>query len=139
MAVGAVTWKRKVELTRLARGRAVLEAQARAVGWVTACVLWASVGDPRDYPCGEAYRKAMGLNLTERSSGRQQGELHISKRGKPLARQWLYLAALRLVKRAGVRPWYQAKKERDQQEAKGAVVAVMRRLVLALYAVAVKG
>jgi hypothetical protein len=46
---------------------------------------------------------------------------------------------LRLVKRAGVREWYQAKKQRDGQKAKGAVVGVMRRLVLALYAVAVKG
>src|SRR3712207_7444337 len=103
------------QLARLVRGRAALEAQARVVGCATACVLWASVGDPRAYPCGEAYRKAMGLNLTERSSGRQQGELHISKRGKPLARRWLYLAALRLVKRAGVREWYQAKKQRDEQ------------------------
>src|SRR5262249_52375446 len=127
------------QLARLVRGRPVLEAQARVVGCGRACVLWASVGDPREYPCGEAYRKAMGLNLTGRSGGTQQGGLHISKRGKPLARRWLYLAALRLVKRAGVRQWYQAKKQRDGQKAKGAVVGVMRRLVLALYAVAVKG
>jgi hypothetical protein len=59
------------QLARLVRGRAVLEAQARVVGCATACVLWASVGDPHDYPCGQAYRKAMGLNLTERSSGTQ--------------------------------------------------------------------
>jgi transposase len=124
---------------RLVRGRAVLAAQARAVGCGTACVLWASVGDPRDYPCGQAYRKAMGLNLTERSSGTWQGELHISKRGDPRARRWLYLAALRLVKQAGLREWYQAKKERDGQEAKRAVVAVMRKLVLALYQVGAQG
>jgi transposase len=127
------------QLRRLVRGRAVLEAQARVVGCGTACVLWSCVGDPRDYPCGEAYRKAMGLNLTEHSSGTRQGGLHISKRGEPRARRWLYLAALRLVKRAGVREWYQAKKGRDRQEAKGAVVGVMRKLVLALYQVGAKG
>src|SRR3712207_9193197 len=102
------------QLARLVRGRAALEAQARVVGCATACVLWASVGDPRAYPCGEAYRKAMGLNLTERSSGRQQGELHISKRGKPLARRWLYLAGLRPGKRGGGRGGYSGQKQRGE-------------------------
>ena len=55
------------------------------------------------------------------------------------SRQWLYLAALRLVKQAGVRPWYQAKKGRDGQGAKRAVVGVMRKLALALYQVGAKG
>jgi transposase len=127
------------QLTRLVREQAVLQAQAWVVGCATACVLWASVGDPCNYPCGAAYRKALGLNLTERSSGTQQGRLHISKRGSAQARRWLYLAALRQVKKAGVRAWYEAKKARDGQEAKGAVVAVMRKLVLALYAVAARG
>jgi transposase len=127
------------ELARLASGQEVLLAQAQAVGSATACVLWASVGDPRGYSCGQAYRKAMGLNLTERSSGTIQGRLHISKRGRPEARRWLYLAALRLVKEAGVREWYQAKKGRDGQEAKRALVGVMRKLALALYQVGAKG
>jgi transposase len=127
------------ELTRLVHGREVLEAQASVVGSATACVLWASVGDPRNYSCGQAYRKAMGLNLKEHSSGTHQGQLHISKRGKAQTRHWLYLAALRLVKEAGVGAWYQAKKARDGQEAKRALVAVMRKLVLALYQVGAKG
>jgi transposase len=127
------------ELARLVRGQEVLQGQARVVGSGTACVLWASVGDPRQYESGQAYRKAMGLNLREYSSGTKQGELHISKRGNPQARRWLYLAALRLAKQAGVRQWYEAKKARDNGEAKGAVVAVMRKLVLALYQVGAKG
>jgi transposase len=127
-------------LARLAQGHEVLRRQARAVGSGTACVLWSCVGDPSDYPCGEAYRKAMGLNLTEKSSGTVQGKLHISKRGHPRARQWLYLAALRLVKGAeGVRQWYQAKKAKDGREVKRALVAVMRKLALALYQVGARG
>ena len=61
------------QLARLVRGRPVLEAQAGVVGCSTACVLWSHVGDPRDYPCGGTYHKAMRLNLTERSSGTAQG------------------------------------------------------------------
>jgi hypothetical protein len=127
------------QLRRLAEGHEVLQAQGRAVGVPTACVLWTCVGDPRDYESGGAYRKAMGLNLVERSSGTYQGQLRISKRGHPRSRQWLYFAALRLVQQAGVKRWFHAKKAKDGQQGKGALVAVMRRLVLALHRVAVHG
>jgi hypothetical protein len=79
----------------------------------------------------------MGLNLVERSSGRYQGRLRISKRGSARARQWLYFAVLRLVQKCGVRPWYEAKKARDQADARRVLVAVMRKLALALYHVGV--
>ena len=126
-------------LRQLATGQAILQAQGKVVGVPTACVLWSCVGDPRDYSCGAAYRKAMGLNLTERSSGTYQGKLRISKRGHPRARKWLYFAALRLVKQEAVALWYRAKKDPGGRDAKRAVVGVMRKLVLALYQVAVAG
>ena len=126
-------------LRRLARGQAVMQAQGRAVGMGTACVLWTYLGDPRQYTSGPAYRKAMGLNLTERSSGIYQGQLKISKRGPGAVRRWLYLAALRLVGQGGLRAWYRAKKRRaGGKKSKRIVVAVMRRLPLALYQVSVR-
>ena len=126
-------------LRRLAQGHPVLQAQGKVVGVPTACVLWVGVGDPRNYQAAAAYRKAMGLNLTERSSGVYQGQLRISKRGDARARQWLYFAVLRLVQTCGVRGWYEAKKARDGQDAKRVLVAVMRKLVLALHHVGVEG
>ncbi len=125
-------------LRRLARGHAVLEAQGQVVGVPTACVLWAQTGDPRKYYAAGAYRKAMGLNLAERSSGAYQGAVHLSKRGSACSRQWLYFAALRLVQRAGVRSWYEAKKAGDPDAAKRVLVALMRKLALALYQVGVR-
>jgi transposase len=98
------------QLRVLAGQEPVLQAQGRAVGVPTACVLWAGLGDPRQYGSGPAYRKAMGLNLVERSSGTYQGELRISKRGQARVRRWLYLAVLRLIRREGVRDWYRAKR-----------------------------
>jgi transposase len=121
----------------LARGHAVLEAQGKVVGVPTACVLWVNTGDPRNFYAAAAYRKAMGLNLVERSSGEYQGQLHISKRGSARTRQWLYFAVLRLVQKAGVRGWYEAKKARDPEAATGVLVALMRKLALALYQVGV--
>jgi len=125
------------QLRRLAEGHAVLQAQGRVVGVPTACVLWVSTGDPRKYHAAGAYRKAMGLNLVERSSGTYQGRLRLSKRGSARARQWLYFAVLRLVQQCGVRPWYEAKKARDEDDARRVLVAVMRKLAVALYYVGV--
>lgn len=122
-------------LAKLASGQERLKRLGEAVGMATASVLWATIGDPNDYTSGGAYRKAMGLNLKEHSSGRWQGRLKISKRGPSLARRWLYFAAMRLVQDPAVRPWYEAKKARDQDRGRGAVIAVARKLALALYVV----
>src|SRR5262245_26560970 len=124
-------------LRHLAVGHAVLQAQGKVVGVPTACVLWTCTGDPRKYHAAAAYRKAMGLNLVERSSGTYQGRLRISKRGSARARHWLYFGVLRLVQRCGVRPWYEAKKARDEDDARRVLVAVMRKLALGLYQVGV--
>ncbi len=62
-------------LEKLAQSHAILARHAAVVGWATACVLWVYLGNPAKYHCAEAYRKAMGLNLKERSSGRYQGRV----------------------------------------------------------------
>jgi transposase len=126
-------------LRTLAGAEPVLQAQGQVVGVPTACVLWVGVGDPRQYRSGAAYRKAMGLNLVEHSSGIYQGQLRISKRGQPRVRQWLYLAVLRLIGREGVADWYQARKARGPVAGRKALVGVMRKLALALHRVAVAG
>jgi transposase len=126
-------------LRALAKGNVVLEAQAEAVGTVTACVLWVHLGDPRDYHCGAAYRKAMGLNLAERSSGKYEGQLKISKRGSAVVRRWLYLAALRHVRQEPTKSWYARQKKERRGEGKPALIGVMRKLALALYQVGGRG
>jgi transposase len=126
-------------LRALAAAHPVLQAQGRVVGVPTACVLWVGVGDPRHYGSGAAYRKAMGLNLVEHSSGTYRGQLRISKRGSPRVRQWLYLAVLRLIRREGVANWYRARKRQGSVAARKALVGVMRKLALALYRVGVDG
>jgi transposase len=129
----------KRRLRVLAGGDAAIEAQVPAVGLVTACVLRVCLGDPSDYGSAAAYRKAMGLNLVEQSSGKSKGQLHLSKRGQRLARKWLYFGALRWMRDPAVRPWVLAKKARDGGKGSRAVVAVMRKLALAAWHVAVHG
>jgi len=127
-------------LLKLSRDIQPIQAMKPAIGNATACLLFTYLGDPSNYHCAAAYVKAMGLNLIERSSGMYQGKLKISKRGSSAVRYWMYLAALRLVKKTSpVRPWYLKKKHRDSDEAGRALVGIMRRLGLALWHVAVMG
>jgi transposase len=131
----SVTW----HVFRDRRGHPVIEAQAPAVGLITACVLWVCLGDARGYGSAAAYRKAMGLNLTERSSGAFKGQLHLSKRGQRLARKWMYFGALRWMRDPAVKPWVRDKKARDGGKGMRAMVGVMRRLALAAWNVAARG
>jgi transposase len=129
----------KRRLRALTRDHQTIQAQKPAVGLVTACVLWTCLGDPRDYGSASAYRKAMGLNLVERSSGRFKGQLRISKRGQRLTRKWMYFGALRWMRDAAVKRWTIPKKARDGGKGSRAMVGVMRRLALAAWHVAVSG
>jgi transposase len=125
-------------LKELAKGHAILSRQAEAVGLVTACVLWSRLGNPQDYDSGPAYRKAMGLNLKERSSGRWIGRLKITKRGPSSVRRWLYFAALRLIRQGSAKRFYEARKSQGGEAAlMRAIIGVMRKLALTLYRVGV--
>jgi len=137
LAAHRETQKARRKLKELAKGNEVIQRQSKAVGVATACVLWVSLGDPRNYHCGEAYRKAMGLNLKERSSGKHKGKLKITKRGPSLVRRWLYFAAMRLSQDPDVRRWYEVKKSKDQDRGVGALIGITRKLALALYSVGV--
>ena len=128
--------RRRVE--ELAAQEGATQELAPVVGKTTAAVLVAGVGDPREFESPQALVKASGLNLRERSSGKQQGGLHITKRGSGEARMYLWMAALRLIQWDPViRAWYAKKVKRQGGQARSkAVVAVMRKLMLALWYVA---
>lgn len=104
---------------------------AKMLGTMTALAVVGDVGDPKTARSCAAYRKALGLNLAERSSGEHKGRLRITKRGSARARQYLFFTALRFIKSdAVVRAWFD--KRCGSGSKIGAVVAVMRKLVIAL-------
>ena len=81
--------------------------------------------------------KGYGLNLKEKSSGKQKGQLSITKRGPGRARQYLWLAVFRwLQKDAVARAWYAEKIKRDGGRRSRAVIALMRKFAQALFHVA---
>lgn len=127
--------KQRVE--QLSSSSPVIRELARPLGLTTAAVLVVEVGDPSLSASAASYRKAAGLNLKVKSSGKYKGQLRITKRGSSVARQWLYLAVLRLLKKDAVlQAWYERKIARDGGVKMKALVALMRKLVGALWHVA---
>jgi transposase len=131
--------RENVQLRRMSEENEVIRMQVPVFGVGCACSFWVFVGDARNYSSGPAYRKAVGLNLKEKSSGKYRGELKITKRGMGLPRMYLYFAALRYLDHPAVQPWYEAKVERSNGVKNKAIVAIMRKLVLAAYHVGAKG
>ena len=112
-----------------------LREMGRVIGKATTAVLVSLHLDPRRFTSPKSYQKALGVNLTEKSSGQINGRLRLSKRGSSVARKFLYMAALRLlVKDPLIEKWYKAKKD-DRAKLK-TVIALMRKLPLALWHIA---
>jgi transposase len=68
------------------------------IGSVTVATILGETGDLRQYRSAEALIKLAGLNLYSLSSGTFHGRTRITKRGRPLLRRIIYLAALRMGK-----------------------------------------
>jgi hypothetical protein len=128
----------KAAVEKMVQGLRPAQRMAPVIGKTTAAVLVSKVGDPTRYESAGSFVKALGLNLKERSSGKLQGQLKITKRGPGLCRFYLYLAAMRLIMwDPVVKLWYKRKVARQAGKMKNkAVVAVMRKLAAALWHVA---
>jgi transposase len=68
------------------------------LGVVTVATILGETGYLPQYRNADAVIKLAGLNLYTKSSGTFKGKTRITRRGRPLLRRYLYLAALRLSK-----------------------------------------
>lgn len=106
----------------------------KGIGTVTAAGLVGEVGDFNKFDTISEVMKLAGLDLYEISSGKHQGIRRISKRGRPLLRKLLYLAALSTIRPGGVmHQWYKGAMDRGMIKTK-AVVAVARKLLAIIFA-----
>lgn len=93
-------------LKTIAKSHDSMRQYVDVVSPVTLCVIWAMVGDPRNYGSSGAFLKALGLNLKELSSGKRQGQLAITKRGPSMSRKYLYYWAMRASQKPELQKWY---------------------------------
>src|SRR5271166_452598 len=126
------------ELAQMVAKDVEMSRMAVLVGPACAASILSHVGAPTSFARPAAIEKAVGLNMKEKSSGEGAGKVHITKRGPAQVRQLLYLAALRLMQSDPiVAAWCRARKSYGGESGKRkAIVAVMRKLVRALWHVA---
>lgn len=112
----------------------------RGIGLTTLATVLGETGDLRRYRKAEEVIKLAGLNLYEISSGQHRGRRRISKRGRPLLRKILFLAAVRLVKTDGLlRADYMRLTEQNHMQKTKALVALSRKILRVLFALARDG
>ena len=129
--------KYKKRISELSQADESTKNISTVVGKTTAVVLVTCCGDPLNFKTCNHWLKNFGLNLKEKSSGNYKGRLMITRRGSGRGRKWLYFAVLRLVQKDEiVKAWYKRKIERDGGIRKKGLVAIMRKLVKALWYVA---
>ncbi|MFQ5924044.1 MAG: IS110 family transposase [Anaerolineales bacterium] len=106
------------------------------VGWRSVAVFLGVVGPVSRYPRARSIEKLAGLNLWERSSGKHQGERHISRRGRSDLRQLAYqLAVCGMRHNDEFRAFYEEKLKRSGVKLK-ALVALGAKMLRVMYGVA---
>jgi transposase len=106
----------------------------KGVGEITVAGLIGEVGDFRQFKTIDELLKLAGLDLFEISSGKQKGNRHISKRGRPLMRKLLFFAAINAVRKGGIlHQTYQDYLSRGMVKMK-ALIAIARKLLGIIFA-----
>lgn len=107
---------------------------AQKIGRFATAAILAYLGNPTEYSSAPALEKAAGMNLKVRSSGKDAGQLKITKRGPGIVRRALHLAALRLIQEdAVVHTWYMGRSSFKADLKLKAVTAVSRKLIRAVW------
>ena len=101
---------------------------------MTAAVILGETGGLRQYSCAAAVLKLAGLNLYQISSGQYRGDRRISRMGRSLLRQALYLAVLQHTHPGAPLYPYYAELLRRGKPKPVALTALCCRLVRLLYA-----
>lgn len=106
----------------------------KGVGLITAAVILGETGGLSHYSSAEEVIKLAGLNLYERSSGKHRGKRRITKRGRSVLREGLYLAAVSVIRHDGVlRDFYERLINKGKARAV-ALIAVACKLMRLLFA-----
>lgn len=130
----------KTKINDLIEGEGIRRV-GKEVGIPTAAVFWDEIGPFGNYKSVDGLIKAFGLNLKEKSSGKYQSPLHITKRGSSDARAALYLATWRKINSDPFfQAWHRNKLNRDGGPKKAnknvSVIALMRKYLKGLWHVA---
>ena len=105
------------------------------VGFIVATSFLGRIGDATRFRSGDAIASFLGVCARQKISGSSVNRSYMSRRGDAVVRRNLYMGALSACRIDSVyQDYYQGMRERGKSH-KEAIVAVMRKMIRALYAV----
>jgi transposase len=110
----------------------------KGIGTVVAAGIIGEVGNFETFATQRSLIKFAGLNLYEVSSGKHKGVRRISKRGREYLRKTLYFAAMNTVRKNGIMHDYYIRLIESGMPRIKALIAVSRKLLGIIYALARK-
>lgn len=116
--------------------------EIKGIGMITVCGFIAEVGDIRRFDNPKQLQKLAGYAIVSNSSGKHNGESHISYRGRKRLRFVLYEAAISLVgKNAEFKEIHNYYLTRDKNPLKKmqSIIAVACKVIRIFYAILTKG
>ena len=116
--------------------------EIKGIGMITVCGFIAEVGDISRFDNPKQLQKLAGYAIVSNSSGKHNGESHISYRGRKRLRYVLYEAALSLVgKNAEFKEIHNYYLTRDKNPLKKmqSIIAVACKVIRIFYAILTKG
>lgn len=116
--------------------------EIKGIGMITACGFIAEVGDIRRFDDPKQLQKLAGYAIVSSSSGKHNGESHISHRGRKKLRYVLYEAAISVIgKNAEFKEIHQYYRNREKNPLKKmqSVIAVACKLIRVFYMILTKG
>lgn len=116
--------------------------EIKGIGMITVCGFIAEVGDIRRFDDPKQLQKLAGYAIVSSSSGKHNGESHISYRGRKKLRYVLYEAAISVIgKNAEFKEIYQYYRNREKNPLKKmqSVIAVACKLIRVFYMILTKG
>lgn len=116
--------------------------EIKGIGLKTVCGFVAEVGDIRRFDNPKQLQKLAGYAIVSSSSGKHQGESHISYRGRKQLRYVLYEAAISLIgKNEEFKQLhhYYLTREKNPLKKMQSVIAVACKVIRVIYAILTKG
>ena len=116
--------------------------EIKGIGMITVCGFIAEVGDIRRFDNPKQLQKLAGYAIVNNSSGKHNGESHISYRGRKKLRYILYEAAISLIgKNAEFKEIhrYYLTREKNPLKKMQSVIAVACKVIRIFYAMLTKG
>jgi transposase len=125
----------RAQLVNFARhqpGCQALQARHYGVGWLSAAILWAEIGDPRRFRNSDQLVRFAGLDITVYSSDTKRAPGHLARQGSPELR-WAAFEAAKCAARPGSPDYAYYHKVAARKDGKRPTLAVERKILRRCY------